>query len=254
MEIVGTRRLDGTGTRSCPTCADPPYTAFDWQYAHERGDEKMRALVSVIKRVRPLEFGFLHQCAECKQYWVLDDQECLIERVPDDREQILFEWDSTPLPLTWEQLQVLDGIGGTGQDHYGNGRDRIEIPCAVVSEDGTVVDPAILWVTKRPPIVEYLKRVALFSGIATVSTTDYALPFQVRERALFAHEVSMGLTPTAVESSAGETFVLNGSPSLFFHKGIKGKDIRLSDSRVRFGRSIPLVNSLEIDAVHLFAD
>lgn len=254
MEIIGTTSSEKRPERRCPTCGDPPYISFNWKYAHEKGDEEMRLMADAIKEVRPMKFGFLHQCLSCSQYWVLDDRKYEIERVPKDREAILFQWDSVNLPLGSDQLRVLEEIGGTGADHYGNGRERIEIPCAVERQDGVLFDPAILWVTKKPPIVGYLPHVALWQNVKTVLPTDYALPFEVREHALHADEVSMGFAPTLVSANNEEILVLNWSPSLIFHGGIKGKDLRLSESHVRFGKSVPFAQSPDIGTVHFFAD
>jgi hypothetical protein len=237
-------------------CGDPPYIGFNWRYAQERGDDKMRLQVSVIRRVRPLKFGYLHQCVECGQFWVLDDQENFIERVRDDLESILFEWDATPLPISKEHLCTLSAIGGTGGDRYGNGRERIEIPCAITVRDAAVNDPAVLWITKKPPLADYPK-MSLFRDVASVTPTDYALSLDVRRRTLLAHEVGMGYAPTLVESSSGEKFILNWSPCLFFHDGIKGREIHLSEERSEGEKSIPLANiidTIDPEVVHFFAD
>ncbi len=254
MEIIGTRRVEEDASGGCPACGDPPYTSFNWQHAQQRGDDKMRALVSMITRVRPLKFGFLHQCSACRRYWVLDEDQHLIDRVPPDREDLLFEWDSAQLKLTPEQIQVFETVGGTGPDQYGNGRERIEIPCAVELDNGTLFDPAVLWVTKKPPIIEDLPKVALWQGVKSVRPTDYALPLKVRARTLHAEEVRMGFAPTMVSSRGRHKLVLNGSPCLISHRGIKGKDLRLLRLHFGWGGLVPLAESPDIETVHFFAD
>jgi hypothetical protein len=246
--------LDDAKPMTCPVCDDPPYLSLNVRHAREHGDTKAREFVRTIERVRPIKHGHLCQCPLCDQQWVLDETESVIERVPRGREQIVQEWDSEQLPIAEDQLAILEQIGGTGADRYGNGRERIEIPCAVTLEDGTVHDPAIVWITKKPPIQDHFPDVRLFDHVRAVAPTEYALPLDVRLLTLAAHEIRMGFAPTAVQGPAGQEYVLNWSRSLFSYRGVKGNCIRPASDNLQFNESTPIVPPIEMTTVHFYAD
>ncbi len=238
----------------CRVCDDPPHTAFNWEYARRNRTHKLHALFEQLRPVQTLKFGHLYVCQICGLNWVLEEDHYAMTRVPGDRLEILKEWNESQLPIDQEPRRVLEAIGGTAPKYW-MGHDRvIAIPCAISTDSGERVDPALVWITKRPPIDGFIRRVRLFRKIRTVEPSDFALPIDVRWATLIAPEIRMGFAPTRVVATNGTPFVLHWATSLFNQDGVTGREVRLSAEPFEKDESIPIAETDMIHATYFFAD
>jgi hypothetical protein len=235
-------------------CDHPPHTAFNWQYAQQKEGHALHALLDHLKPVKSLKFGHLYACQLCGLNWVLDSGRYAMTRVPDDRRDIFNQWNETPLPIEREQLRVLDAIGGTAAKYW-MGRDRIiAIPCAISTASGERIDPALVWVTERPPIDGFTRHFRLYQNIGSVEPSRFALPMDVRRATVLAQEVRMGFSPTRVVTTRGTPLVLHWATSLVCQDGVTGSEVRLSAKPFRLEEPITLAEADSAHATYLFAD
>ncbi len=254
IEIISSRSSADSPRPKCKVCDDPPHLAFNWQYAQENKGHELHALFDQLKQVKSLKFGHLYACRLCGLYWVLDDGRYAMTRVPHDRRDILHEWNENQLTIDQEQLTVLDAIGGTGPKYW-MGHDRvIAIPCAIRTRSGERIDPAVVWITKRPPIDDIPSRVRLYRNIGAVEASRFALPMDVRRATVLANEIRMGFSPTRVVAANGTPFVLHWSTSLLNQNGITGSEIRLSAKRFKMDEPVTIAETDFTHATYFFAD
>jgi len=254
IEVISSHSPVDSSRSQCRVCDDPPYNAFNWRYAQGNRSHKLHALFDQLKPVKGLKFGHLYVCQLCGLNWVLEDDRYAMTRVPNDRLDILKEWNENQLFIEQEHLRVLEAIGGTGPKHW-MGHDRvIAIPCAISTRSGERMDPAVVWITKRPPIDDFLSRVKLWRNIAAVEPSRFALPMDVRCATALAPEIRMGFAPTRVVATNGTPFVLHWATSLFDQDGITGSEIHLSAKPFRMDESITIAEVDFPHATYFFAD
>jgi hypothetical protein len=254
IEVIGSRSLATPSRPRCEVCDDPPHIAFNWQYARDNRDPKLHALFDQLKPVKSLKFGYLYACRLCGQNWALDADRHVMTRVPDERRDVLDEWNERPLSIEREHLRILDAIGGTAPKYW-MGRDRIvAIPCAVSMRSGERIDPAIVWITQRPPIDVFAGRIRFYRNVDSIEPSRFALPMDVRRATVLAPEIRMGFSPTRVVATNGMPFVLHWATSLFCQDGLTGSEIRLSASPFRIDESIAIAEADSTHATYFFAD
>jgi len=214
----------------------------------------LHALLDQLKPVKSLKFGHLYACRLCGLNWVLEDDRYAMTRVPNDRRDILEEWNENPLFIEEEHLRVLEAIGGTFPKYWMGHDGVIAIPCAISTRSGERIDPAVVWITKRPPIDDFIRRVKLYQRIGAVEPSRFALPIDVRCATVLAPEIRMGFAPTRVVATNGMPFVLHWATSLFDQEGITGSEIRLSAKPFRMEESITIAEADFTLAAYFFAD
>jgi len=185
---------------------------------------------------------------------VLDDDRYAMTRVPLDRLDILNEWNENQLSIEQEQLRVLDAIGGTTPKYWIGHDGVIAIPCAISTHSGECIDPAVVWVTKRPPIDDFISRIRLYQNISAVEPSRFALPLDVRRATVLAREIQMGFAPTRVVAVNGTPFVLHWATSLLDQDGITGKEIRLSAKPYRRDEPVTIAEADFTHTTYFFAD
>lgn len=227
---------------SCQVCDPKPYICFNWKYAQEGKNQELARFTSHLQPIRPLKLGQLYQCPTSQKYWFLDDTNSFMHSVPADKVELLWQWDRRTLVLTGAQTEVLSKIGAIGLDGYGAGTSELRIPCTIRRTQDEFYDPALVIVTKLPPIQRWQRRVMLGNENDVIAQSDFALPLSVRIATRNAEEINMGFAPTLVKSSDTQYFVLSGPKQIISHGPLKGKDISLSDRPFRRGDNFPIIN------------
>ena len=254
IEAISSRSLADEPRPKCKVCDDPPYAAFNWKYAQENRGHAFHALFDQLKQVKSLKFGHLYACQLCGLNWFLDDARSTMTRVPHDQRDILNEWNENQLSIEQEQLRVLDAIGGTTPKYWIGHDGVIAIPCAISTHSGECIDPAVVWVTKRPPIDDFISRIRLYQNISAVEPSRFALPLDVRRATVLAREIQMGFAPTRVVAVNGTPFVLHWATSLLDQDGITGKEIRLSAKPYRRDEPVTIAEADFTHTTYFFAD
>ena len=252
MTVVSTSRLDGP-EGPCAYCDADRITSFNWAYAARHPLGKLAALRRHLDTEIDLKWGTLLRCPTCAQAWYLDGDGGVASRVPRSGEPLLRAWSEARVTLSAGHLAALERIRAAGEDKYGNGRGYLHFPCAIRWRDGSASDPAILVVTKFPPLGDGFPGARLFDPSATILDSDYALPLDVRRATRRADEQRMGLAPTPVAGPDGRVLLLNWSADVFDREGVKGKDVRLC-SKSWGMESLPPIVSRPDAVVFAFAD
>jgi len=254
IEVICSQLPSDTRELKCRACDDPPYTEVNWQYASQDKGDKLHDLFNQLKPARKLKFGHLYTCQLCGSNWVLSDEGRVMSRVPNDRMVMLDEWDAAKLSIDPEHLLVLDGIGGTAPRYWMGNKGVISVPCAISTRSGERIDPAIVWITRRPPIDAFTSRVRLYRDIGAIEPSRFALPLDVRCATVSAGEVSMGFSPTRVVAANGTPFVLHWATSLFNQAGITGSEIHLSKKRFSRDEQLTIAEADMTFAAYFLAD
>ena len=224
---------------ACPVCDRPLRAAFNWRLAQRPDAAGLGALAAALAPSRPLRCGVLYACRDCGQPWYLDADGAAMNRVAPAREALLAAWDAQPLPVAPDHLSALSAIGATHPRYWLGGQGVLAIPCAVTLTGGERLDPALVWLTRRPPLDAFPACVRLWQGVAAVEPTRYALPFDVRQATVSAPEVRMGWAPTRVEAPDGRAYALDWATALFGQDGLVGDQLRLSRRRLRPDETLP---------------
>lgn len=254
IEVISSRSIKERPGPKCRVCDDPPSIAFNWKYAQENKDQKLHALFEQLKQVKSLKFGYLYTCQLCGLNWILDEARSTMTRVPNDRRDILNEWNENQLSIEQEQIRALDAIGGTVTKYWMGHDSVIAIPCTISTCSGECIDPAIVWITRRPPIDDFTSRIRLYQDISTVAPSRFALPMDVRRATVLAGEVSMGFAPTRVVAKNGTPFILHWATSLFNQDGVTGSEICLSARSFGRDESVTIAEADSTHATYFFAD
>jgi hypothetical protein len=118
-------------------------------------------------------------------------------------------------------LRALDAVRYQALD------DRGLVPCRARLQDGTVVDPCLVWLSHWGSLAFLETRRKLVGGqVARLLPSDYTLPGRIVEAARRTHEYRMGSYLPLLVSIAGRPRYLVPARSYFFRCGeYKGKDV-----------------------------
>lgn len=147
--------------------------------------------------------------------------------VDDSRVELVLAWDAAPITLPADLVDIVQQIGPTPPDVYGNGRERRVTPCAVKTRSGETFERAMICVQGDAPVEDHM-RFRLGSEIACIQESAFALPADVRRASSLAPEMRMGFSPTLIEMPDGQRFVMNGMTSFMLVEGYAAKDAQVT--------------------------
>lgn len=236
----------------CPACDGSNIVMFNWESANEKSANDLTKYTQGIRHEKNLRAGQLYYCPYCEQRWYLDREEVFMSIVPQERLPYLHQWNRMTLNFSDKQLALLETIGATPTDLYGNGQGVISVPCEVTGKDGSIYRKAIIRFQSYPPIDEWQKNWHFANEVVCFRESDFCLPQDVRVASSQAYEVRMGFAPTKVQDNQSNQYLLNWTTAFFDYKDVEGKDILLSDKQV--GEMPPIVNESDSDIEYFIAD
>lgn len=249
--ILGTSRL-GIEPR-CHACGAGASLSFNWGYANQRRSPEDLRQMALFASWRPLRRGTLYRCSVCDEVWHLDERAERMTHVESGRLPLVLEWSLGASTLSAAISDIVQRIGPTPPDVYGNGKERRVTPCAVTTHSGERFDAAIICVQRGAP-VEALFHYRLGSEIAEVSESPFALPRLVREASSEAYEARMGFSPTLIEMPDGRRFVMNGMTSFMAESGYTASDARVVSGNYFSEQPTPSFIEPLSDVVHFVID
>lgn len=244
MSTCGPRVFGGDKKGTCPACDALGIIGIRWPNPQDRRSDAGRnaaEIASQLQFTRKLKHGELHECRQCGRWWYHNEDMLQMDRVSSSRRELLEEWDVGRFVPTDAAVETMRAIGATGCDAYGNGRGEWRVPCAVTWTDGTVSDPCVIVISKRPPLYEWRARVALLENVSAIAPSLYALPREVRVATYNASEVRMGFSPTLAEQDDGSLMVLNGPEDVLACGRLIGSDVRLAAPGTKYQLDMPIV-------------
>lgn len=173
--VLGTSRL-GVEPR-CTACGAGATTYFNWRYAQERRSEEDLERIALFEPWQSLRKGSLYRCRTCQASWHLDNLATRMTHVEDSRLSLVLDWNAGPINLPAHLASVIEEIGPTPPDVYGNGLERRVTPCAVQTTSGEVVERAMVCVQPDAPVEDWM-RFRLGSEIASIRPSKNALPVE----------------------------------------------------------------------------
>ena len=246
---IKTSRL---GVRSdCGACRSGSIYGFNYRYALEMKDSDYATIIEALAKQKDLRFGALHKCMECGASWYFDPARNWMETTPWDRLALIDAWNEHAIFLAGDNLKILDAIGKTPHDIYGNGKQYVETPCGVVTTQGEQIDTAIVSFQNHAPF-ERDRQYRLASDIAEIFESPFALPLKVREETANAEEKRMGFAPTIVEVG-GKPFILNWRVNFFMEPGLDARDAKVSTANLDMAKLPPIAPEAE-DITYFVAD
>ncbi len=234
----------------CSSCGGP-YSAFNPKFA--QASKPLAALLQSLRAERALKSGTLFRCTVCNGPWYRSSTEDWLERVPTGAETLLLEWGAHPLELTPEHAALLRAIGATEADLMGNQRGLFRFPCSVTLASREVFDPAILLVTKQPPISSSRLPAFLYSPALEIRASRFALPRSVRAATSEAEEEQAGFSPTAVAAEA-TIFLLNGARDVLCHPTVDASQLRVLRPRPADSAYAQLPSDCTTPRAYVYAD
>jgi hypothetical protein len=173
--------------------------------------------------------------------------------VSSGRLALVLEWDREPIILSPALRDVIERIGPTPPDLYGNGKERRVTPCEVITRSGERFETAMICVQQDAPVQDYM-RFRLGSEIAKVSESPFALSRAVRAASSRADEMRMGFYPTLIAMPDGKRFVLNGMTSFMATQGYAAPDARVVDGSYFAEHPSPRVVEPPNDVLYFIVD
>jgi hypothetical protein len=217
----------GLGAESgCDGCGAGASVWFNWQVANEQRSPEDLSRIANFAHWRDLRRGKLYHCRICNAVWHLDGGAERMTHVPPERLPIVLDWDRLEIVLPPTLSAIIERIGPTPPDLYGNEKERRVTPCKVVSRSGEVFETAMICVQRDAPVQEQI-RFRLGSEIADISESTFALPRSVREASSQADEMCMGFSPCLIEMPDGKRYVMNGMTSFMVEQGYTASDARV---------------------------
>lgn len=224
--VLGTSRL-GAEPR-CEACGAGATVSFNWGHAQQRRSAEDAERIKPFTIWRELRRGQLYRCRVCQGYWHLDGNADRMTYVENARIELVLAWDAGPISLPSNLSAIVERIGPTPPDTYGNGRERRVTPCAVETFSGEIYERAMICVQLDAPVEEHM-HFQLGSEIASIHESADALPAEVRLASSGAPEMRMGFSPTLIEMPDGRRFVMNGMTSFLAAAGYSARDACLAD-------------------------
>jgi hypothetical protein len=148
--------------------------------------------------------------------------------VSPERPRLVLDWDLEKTAMPSDISEIVERIGPTPPDLYGNEKTRRVTPCKVATRSGEVFETAMICVQLDAPDQDD-RLFRLGSEIGEVSPSAFALPREVREASSRAHEMRMGFYPTLIEMRDGKRFVMNGMTSFMVEQGYAASDALVID-------------------------
>ena len=214
----------------CSSCQAGITISFNWKYAHENDDPDLPNIKDLYINAEKLTEGTLFQCRYCGSYWYLDPEERFMNHVKNEKLDIMRLKNNSHQALSPQNLEMLNKIGSTPPDIYGNGSQFKETPCQVKTKKGEIIECAIISMQSHAPF-ESWRDYRLASEIDEISTSPYALPLNVRIATTEAQEVGMGFAPTRVKLSNGEDMILNWTTNFLKIDGVDTAQTKVSNER-----------------------
>lgn len=228
-------RASAPGCAACDGSNQATVYSFDWDRAI-RGEGEDSKYPKFLRQENSNRRGARYACTACGTSWFLqeDSRGARMRRVPAACLAAFDAWYERPLVCPDSILEAAHGIGATPPDVYGNGRGEAWIPCRVDTRQGERIDFAMLRFSPQPPISRVDRKPEVMpvyrsvEEVAHISPSRFALPRRVRFRTAWVFEQRMNWAPTAVVSSRGRRFFLNGRTDFFHFDGVVGSDLRLA--------------------------
>ena len=125
---------------SCQACGAGAVLSFDWRSANERRDPDDLKKMEPLTHWMELRRGSLFRCQQCSEVWHLDGNAKLMTQVEPGRLPLVLDWNRKPIVLPADVMEVLQHIGPTPPDVYGNGSERRVTPCEVTTQSGEIIE------------------------------------------------------------------------------------------------------------------
>lgn len=224
--VLGTSRLGAEP--DCDACGAGATVSFNWGFAQERRSAEDVERINLFSVWKSLRRGALYRCRVCQTVWHLDSHSERMTHVDERRIELVLAWDAAPITLPPDLLHIVQQIGPTPPDVYGNGRERRVTPCSVETNSGETFERAMICVQVDAPVEDYM-RFRLGSEVASIHESAFALPAEVRRASSLAPEMRMGFSPTLIEMPDGQRFVMNGMTSFMVVDGYAAKNAQVAN-------------------------
>ena len=251
VTTLRTSRLGAAST--CDACGANSLLSFNWHHAIERGTADGLNHVATFREWQKLRRGQFFRCGVCNEVWYLDAGPGNLTHVQPERLPLVLAWSENAITLSAANLAIVDSIGPTPPDVYGNGRERRVTPCQVTTHAGERFDKAFICVQADAPVASHIN-FRLGSEIADVKESPFALPRAVREASSRAYEIRMGYSPTLIEMPGGAKFIMNGMTSFMAVPGYEASQARLASGGDMTLEAAPRFVETPDDVVYFIMD
>lgn len=227
--------------------------SFNWRYANERRSPEDLSQIALFAYWKELRRGTLYRCRVCDEVWHLDGDAERMTHVQSERLPLVLDWNRKPIVLPPAVSNVIERIGPTPPDVYGNGKERRVTPCEVISRSGERFETAMICVQQDAPVQDHM-RFQLGSEVAEVSESSFALPRAVREASSRAEEMRNGFSPTLIEMPDGKRFVMNGMTSFMATQGYTASDAHVVNGSYFSEHPTPSFVETPNDVIYFIVD
>ncbi len=237
---------------SCNACGTGETVSFNWEYAKSTSEQNSKRDLSVFVKPRQLRYGTIYRCNVCDAAWYLFGIPEIMHAVPIERLKLIEEWNSSPISLPKDCLAILQTIGRTPFDQYGNGSEYNETPCTVTTKIGEEIDLAVVSFQNHAPFEES-RNYRLASEVKSIKPSPFTLPLTVRTATAKADEYRMGFAPTLIEQPGKGLVVLNWTHHFLKKKGYDACKFKISKHSLNMD-NLPAIYSGTPGIVYFIAD
>ena len=210
----------------CDHCQRGSLISYTLTAAKTRDNPQTAKAATSLKHYRKLRFGAIYRCRHCRAAWHYNPDSDRMSFIQDQSLKLIRQWNRRPITLTPEQHLLLSKITPTQSLSFADRRYAKEVPCRVVTTDGSVFDCAIVSIQNYAPHENASYR--LGSEIAEISASPHLLPLNVRTATANARERRNSFAPTIIDVN-GEIFTLNWEHTFFKKDNLSAKDVTLSN-------------------------
>jgi hypothetical protein len=237
----------------CGACGAGAFVSLNWRTANERRSPEDLSQIAQFAQWEALRRGALYRCRACNEVWHLDGDAAWMTHVQAERLPLVFGWNRAPLILPPDLCDIIERIGPTPPDLYGNGKERRVTPCQVINRSGERFERAMICVQQDAPVQDHM-HFRLGSEIAEICESPFALPRAVREASSRADEMRMGFYPTLIKMLDGKRFVLNGMTSFMAIQGYTAAEAQVVDGNYFDEHPAPSVVETPNDVTYFTVD
>ncbi len=175
---------------------------------------------------------------------------CLI---PEDKAQLVLDWNEKTLPLDEDFLLTLKKIGGRSSCFI-PGAKALTFPCRVLTKNKKVFDPTFIFLSDWIPHDISRMKVRLVDEIVEIDESEYALSRKIRNLSRKSKELRKEFAPLAVIATDGTKFTLNWDHDIFKYESYKGKYIELDTDGFNFSDYGEVIYSNLYDFFYFLGD
>ncbi len=198
---------------------------FNIESSKDRKNTNIKAIYDQLSIQEEISFGTIHKRKDNGDFWYINPKRSIARFITKDQLGLFHKWDKQALLPTDNQLEILKEIGGLPSSQYSLYPDNLQFPASITTINGQQTDLCLFHFSQAPPFQRYFKKVLLFSDIADIKPSEFALTHDLRLASTLSDEIRMSFSPFMVKTNKDKLITYNGITQFASTGEIKGNEI-----------------------------